>query len=220
MEELTWVKDDNGNRASIERWGSEEAARASLATLRDCYDCTDCIHSEGCRRCVRSSYCLRAVDCIQCSFSSDIACCWYCTYTTNCDRSSQCSRSSHCVNCSNCIGELNVTDTGLPEIPVIEGIHGKVLEAVLSAEDALDMSLCHSISGTIHSRAGWVVHLAGEAGYKLEQASHCKFAAMLIYKASGSPVSPCRLYDTNEEALEDIRRCAEQGAAAGVGMDT
>lgn len=38
----TWITDANGNRASVERWGSEEAARQSLATLRNCSDCSYC----------------------------------------------------------------------------------------------------------------------------------------------------------------------------------
>jgi hypothetical protein len=42
---MTWITDSNNNRASIERWGSEEGARKALATLSrcsDCYDCYDC----------------------------------------------------------------------------------------------------------------------------------------------------------------------------------
>ena len=38
----TWISDANGNRCSVERWGSEEAARAALATLKDCSGCSDC----------------------------------------------------------------------------------------------------------------------------------------------------------------------------------
>jgi hypothetical protein len=64
---------------------------------------------------------------------------------------------------------------------------------------------------TTHCRAGWVVHLAGEAGYTLEK--HFKstaFAAGQIYrKSSDIIVSPTKFYDTNTEALEDIKKCAE-----------
>ena len=63
---------------------------------------------------------------------------------------------------------------------------------------------------TTHCRAGWVVHLAGEEGYKLEKQTSPAFAAMMIYKISSEiHVSPNRFFDTNKNALEDIKRCAE-----------
>lgn len=34
MTEKTWIKDDNGNRCSVERFGSEEAAKKALESLR------------------------------------------------------------------------------------------------------------------------------------------------------------------------------------------
>ena len=42
-----WVIDDRNNRASIECWGSEGKAKASLLTLTNCYECYDC---SGCYR--------------------------------------------------------------------------------------------------------------------------------------------------------------------------
>lgn len=71
---------------------------------------------------------------------------------------------------------------------------------------------------TTHCRAGWVVHLAGEAGKELERFHNTELAAMLIYKAS-SPVrvSPPRFYDDNEAALADMKRCAELELAQGKG---
>jgi hypothetical protein len=39
---VTWITDENGNRASIELWGSESAARESLQTLKDCSRCSNC----------------------------------------------------------------------------------------------------------------------------------------------------------------------------------
>jgi hypothetical protein len=67
---------------------------------------------------------------------------------------------------------------------------------------------------TTHCRAGWVVHLAGEAGYALERQTSALFAAMRIYKASGYSISPVRFFDTNEKAMEDIRRLAESDTVA------
>lgn len=63
---------------------------------------------------------------------------------------------------------------------------------------------------TTHCRAGWVVHLAGEAGYALEEQTSPLFAAMQIYKASGYRISPCRFFDTNENAMADMRRLADE----------
>jgi len=67
---------------------------------------------------------------------------------------------------------------------------------------------------TTHCRAGWVTHLAGPEGKALEQLTTTHFAAMQIYKES-SPirVSPVRFYESNEVALADMKRCADEEAA-------
>lgn len=96
---------------------------------------------------------------------------------------------------------------GLVRVPVIPGIHRAVYEAA-SQPGALDMASWHSCD-TTHCRAGWVVHLAGDAGRALEFATGTEFAAMMIYKASGRPISPVRFYESNEVAMEDMRRLAE-----------
>jgi hypothetical protein len=62
---------------------------------------------------------------------------------------------------------------------------------------------------TTHSRAGWIVHLAGEAGYELERKTSPLFAAQQIYKASEFEISPCRFFDSNEKALEDMKKLAK-----------
>jgi hypothetical protein len=68
---------------------------------------------------------------------------------------------------------------------------------------------------TTHCRGGWIVTLAGPVGGALEAITNTEFAAMQIYKAS-SPirVSPARFYDTDETAMADIVRCAEEERAA------
>ena len=53
----TWITDDNGNRASIEFWGSEAAAREALSKLDRCYDCSDCSGCSGCYDCSGCSGC-------------------------------------------------------------------------------------------------------------------------------------------------------------------
>lgn len=55
--EKTWFSDDKGNRASLEKWGSEKAAKQSLKTLENCSDCSDCSDCSYC------SYCSRCSDC-------------------------------------------------------------------------------------------------------------------------------------------------------------
>jgi hypothetical protein len=93
-------------------------------------------------------------------------------------------------------------------IPKIENIHTKILEAV-SAPEALNMSAWHTCE-TTHCRAGWVVHLAGEAGKKLEAFHNTPLAAYLIYRES-SPhkVTFPRFYENNLTAMADIKRMAE-----------
>ena len=54
----------------------------------------------------------------------------------------------------------------LPPVPVIPKIHSTLLSAVTAQGCRLDMSAWHTCD-TTHCRAGWVVHLAGEAGKAL-----------------------------------------------------
>jgi hypothetical protein len=66
--------------------------------------------------------------------------------------------------------------------------------------------------GTTHCRAGWTVEKAGEAGKALEDRFNTELAAMLIYRESGSPINPCRFYDSNDAAMTDMRTLAEAEA--------
>ena len=61
-----------------------------------------------------------------------------------------------------------------------------------------------------HCRAGWIVALAGEEGRVLERRFDTALAAMMISDASapGYEISPCRFFDDNEKALEDMRETA------------
>lgn len=96
-------------------------------------------------------------------------------------------------------------------IPTIENIHQRVY-ATASQPGALNMDNWHSCD-TTHCRAGWVVHLAGKQGYALEKKTSALFAAMQIYKASGSPINPVRFFDSNKQAMADMKKCAEKEAA-------
>lgn len=133
--------------------------------------------------------------------------CWNCSDCFDCSGCSDCSRCSGCSDCYDCSDKK-----GNFTIPTITNIHNAILEVVTSSPDALKMSKWHTCE-TEHCRAGWVVTLAGEEGKKLEEETSTLFAAMQIYKAS-SPirVSPVRFFDSNDKAMEDIKRCAEEEA--------
>ena len=69
----------------------------------------------------------------------------------------------------------------------------------------------HTCEST-HCRAGWVTTLAGKEGKELERFHGTLLAAMLIYDASDPnfKINPCRFFDSNAEALEDMRKLAEK----------
>jgi hypothetical protein len=116
-----------------------------------------------------------------------------------------------CSDCSDCYDNKGSKYESL-KIPVIENIHRRVLEAV-SVEGVFDMDNWHSC-GTAHCRGGWVITLAGEEGKRLENQTSSEFAAMAIYKASSIiKVYPVRFYESNEIAMADIVRCANEEAA-------
>ena len=186
-----WVSDENGNRCSVVYWGSEAAAEKALLSLIRCSDCADC---SDCSRCSDCSYCS---DCSRCSG------CWLCSDCSDCSDCSGCSRCSGCSYCSRCSGKTESS----PSIPVVPDLHRRVYEAASSAPDALDMSNWHTCE-TTHCRAGWIVHLAGAAGYALEAHHNTELAAMLIARKSGAPINPARFYDNDADALADMKRMA------------
>jgi hypothetical protein len=96
-----------------------------------------------------------------------------------------------------------------PDVPVVEALDAKILERVEANPDALNMGAWHTCE-TTHCRAGWAIHLAGEAGYALERKyGDSARAGAAIYRASVGHVP--HFYASNERALEDIRtRAAEQ----------
>lgn len=134
-----------------------------------------------------------------CSNCSDCRSCSNCSYCRSC---SDCRSCSYCRSCS------EKSDSKLPPVPVIADIHNAVLSAVTKDGCALDMSAWHACE-TSHCRAGWVVFLAGKEGKSLEDATSTLFAAMQIYQASGYEISPCRFFDSDEEAMADMKRLAE-----------
>jgi hypothetical protein len=104
-----------------------------------------------------------------------------------------------------------LTDAVLTGIPVVPGLHARVADAV-SDPARLRMDTWHTCWST-HCRAGWAIHLAGAAGYALEEQVGPETAGALIYAAStGDPVPD--FYADDAAALADIRACAEQEVEA------
>ncbi len=66
----------------------------------------------------------------------------------------------------------------------------------------LEMGHWHTCT-TSHCRAGWAIHLAGSAGYALEQRIGAAAAGAFIYWKSVGYVPD--FYATNDEALADLR---------------
>ena len=138
--------------------------------------------------------------------------CDYCNYCTNCVNCVNCVNCDNCNNCYYCDKGKNLSFLIRGKKitpPKIENIHQKVYEAA-SQDRALDMDKWHNCE-TTHCRAGWVVALAGENGKELKSQIGTPLAAMAIYRVSSDiRVSPAMFYVSDEEALKDMKRCAEE----------
>ena len=105
-----------------------------------------------------------------------------------------------------------LSDAYLRGVPAIENIHQQIYAAA-SQPDALDMSSWHTCE-TTHCRAGWAVHLAGEAGAALEFGLGTPAAAALIYLKSDPTLERIpNFHCDNEAALSDMKAMAEKEAA-------
>ena len=96
-----WLTDSNGNKCSVEYFGSKEKAQVALDSLKNCKNCTNCSRCSGCSGCSRCSDC------------------------------SDCSRCSGCSGCSGLTLNKPSKILEPLVIPKIENIHSKVLAAVL-----------------------------------------------------------------------------------------
>ena len=111
------------------------------------------------------------------------------------------------------LGEADLSGANLGEadIPLLPNIDAAILEAVEKDGNKLDMSEWH-VCRTTHCRAGWAIHLCGDAGYALEKAVGSSAAGALIY-AKSRPDKPIpNFMASDEDALADMRACAA-GAA-------
>jgi len=103
---------------------------------------------------------------------------------------------------------------GADWIPVIPNIHTAVYAAA-SQDGALDMGNWHTngFCGTTHCRAGWVTHLAGDAGRVMDALMGTSAAAALIYAKSDPKLERVpNFYASNSDALADMKRLADAEA--------
>jgi hypothetical protein len=102
--------------------------------------------------------------------------------------------------------DANLTDADLPYAPKIKHLDAKILDAISAPGCALDMSNWHTCE-TTHCRAGWAIHLAGEAGKLLESVVGPSIAGALLYHASTGRIPD--FYADTETALADIKNAAK-----------
>ncbi|MCW5695827.1 MAG: pentapeptide repeat-containing protein [Bauldia sp.] len=108
----------------------------------------------------------------------------------------------------------NLSGANLCGAPVVPNIDAAILAAVETPGNDLYMGLWHSCE-TTHCRAGWAIHLAGEAGYALEAKVGPAAAGALIYHASTPDAPIPDFYASNDAALADLRARAAAAAEAG-----
>ena len=87
-----WLEDENGNRCTVEHFGSIELAQEALDSLQNCKGCVNCKVCVNCKGCV---YCEKCLDCENCQ---------------------NCSYCEHCTNCMFCVKQvLRVSGVNLGE---------------------------------------------------------------------------------------------------------
>jgi len=102
-------------------------------------------------------------------------------------------------------------DLGGFNAPSIPDIDAAILAAIENG-GTLEMGEWHTCE-TTHCRAGWAIHLAGDAGRALETRIGPSAAGALIYAASGSHPVPY-WHAANAEAMDDLRERAARSNAA------
>lgn len=109
-------------------------------------------------------------------------------------------------------------------VPIVPNIDAAILGAINQPGNELDMDDWHGplwydntkrTCSTTHCRAGWAIHLAGPAGYALEDRVGAGVAGALIYAASRPAKAVPDFHCTDKEALEDLKFAAGQTPAGG-----
>ena len=107
--------------------------------------------------------------------------------------------------------DLGGADLGGFNAPSIPDIDAAILAAIENG-GTLEMGEWHTCE-TTHCRAGWAIHLAGDAGRALETRIGPSAAGALIYAASGSHPVPY-WHAANAKAMADLRERAARSNAA------
>ena len=116
------------------------------------------------------------------------------------------------LSSANLVGAYLVgADLGGFNAPSIPDIDAAILAAIENG-GTLEMGEWHTCE-TTHCRAGWAIHLAGDAGRALETRIGPSAAGALIYAASGSHPVPY-WHAANAEAMADLRERAARSNAA------
>jgi hypothetical protein len=111
--------------------------------------------------------------------------------------------------------KIDLACLDLSGVPVVPDIDRAILAAI-EVGGVLDMGNWHDSDpdedgpcGTTHCRAGWAIHLAGEAGYALERkVDDPDIAGGLIYAASRPGVPIPSFFCSDAAAMADLRACA------------
>ncbi len=106
------------------------------------------------------------------------------------------------------LGSANLGGFNAPSIPDIDA----AILAAIENGGTLEMGEWHTCE-TTHCRAGWAIHLAGDAGRALETRIGPSAAGALIYAASGSHPVPY-WHAANAKAMADLRERAARSNAA------
>jgi hypothetical protein len=107
--------------------------------------------------------------------------------------------------------DLRRVDLRGADLLKIKNIDAAILAAIDAPGNELRMSSWHTC-GTTHCRAGWAIHLAGDAGYKLEKVVGSAAAGALIYAASRPDKPVPDFIASDAVALADLRACAAEAA--------
>jgi len=174
-----------------------------------CKSCKWCESCESCISCKSCESCESCISCVSCKWCKSCESCESCRSCVSCKSCESCVACVSCESCESCESfSYELKNQSELNVPLVQNIHQSVFNAA-SAENALDMNNWH-VCETTHCRAGWVVHLAGEAGYELERLTSTSFAAMAIYNKSSDIKVPLHMfYVDNDESLTDMKRCAE-----------
>jgi hypothetical protein len=88
-----------------------------------------------------------------------------------------------------------------PDVPIVPALDKQICEIVSTGQGQLDMGAWHRCE-TTHCRAGWAIHLAGDAGRELELKYGSERAGGFIYRASTGRWP--NFFADNDVALKDI----------------